>query len=577
MKTILLVEDEAVIALAEKKSLERLGYAVHIVNSGEAAVEALVTVPGIDLLLMDIDLGSGIDGTQAAQAILKDHELPIVFVSSHSEPEVVEKTENITSYGYIVKSSSLAVFDAAIKMAFKLHIKNRELLETRNKLKATLDAIPDLMFVVNLEGYFVDFHNRPDVHGTAIPPEKIIGSHLSDIFSPEETATHLALYRRCIETGAIQTHTYELAIKGDRRIYDLQLAKLDEQYMVAIIHDVTEQKQTEERLRQSEQLFRSVVHSSLDLTVLTDKDGRLTFVSPQCEAVLGYPAEKFAGKVIQDIIHPEDLPRCLLEWQKVHDLGQESRELEYRVFDAEGRIRWISHSGNVVKTGGECFGMQYTLRNITDRKLSELRIKSLLEEKEILLREVHHRIKNSMSTVASLLGIQASDLHDPSAVKALEDSRSRVKSMMLLYEKLYQSSNFKDVSLASYLPSLVDEILGNFPNRSMVRVQKDIQDFILDARRLQPLGIIITELLTNVMKYAFRGRASGLVSVMATQADGRVKLVIQDDGDGMPESFSFDSPGGFGFQLVQALVLQLDGSIRLERDKGTRFVVEFPA
>jgi PAS domain S-box-containing protein len=450
MKTILLVEDEAVIALAEKKNLERMGYSVHTVNSGEAAVDAVQMLPNIDLILMDIDLGAGIDGTQAAEQILKDHDLPIVFVSSHSESEVVEKTEAITSYGYIVKSSSMTVFDASIKMAFKLYTKNRELLETRNKLKTTLDVIPDLMFVVNLEGYFEDFHNRPDVHGTAIPPDKIKGSHLSDIFSPEETAFHLELYHRCIETGKIQTHTYELAADGKRRIFDLQLAKLDEQHVLAIIHEVT------------------------------------------------------------------------------------------------------------------------------DQKLSELRIQSLLEEKEILLKEVHHRIKNSMSTVASLLAIQASDLVDPAAVKALEDARSRVKSMMLLYEKLYHSSNFRDVSLASYLPGLVDEIVGHFPNRSMVRVQTDIHDFILDARRLQPLGIITTELLTNVMKYAFCGRDGGQILVSAAQADGWVVLVIQDDGNGMPESINFDNSTGFGFQLVQALVLQLNGTIRMEQEQGSRFIVEFP-
>jgi PAS domain S-box-containing protein len=451
MKTILLVEDEALIALAEQKALERLGYSVKIVHSGEAAVEMAQTEHGLDLVLMDIDLGSGIDGTQAAELILQNHDLPIVFVSSHSEPDVIEKTEKITSYGYIVKSSSIAVFDASIKMAFKLYTKNRELLETRNKLKTTLDVIPDLMFVVNLDGYFEDFHNRPDVHGTAIPPEKIRGSHLRDIFPPEETAFHLALYRRCIETGNIQTHTYELPSDGGQRIFDLQLAKLDDQHVLAIIHDVT------------------------------------------------------------------------------------------------------------------------------DRKLSELRIQSLLEEKEILLKEVHHRIKNSMSTVASLLAIQAADLEDSAAVKALDDARSRIKSMMLLYDKLYHSTNFRDVSLASYLSSLVEETLGNFPNRSMVRVHKDIQDFILDARRLQPLGIIITELLTNIMKYAFRDRDSGLISVSAALTDGRVRIVVQDDGNGMPESVSFENSTGFGFQLVQALVLQLDGTIQLERNNGVRFMVGFPA
>ena len=257
-KTILLVEDEAVIALAEKKALERYGYSVLIVHSGEEAVEMVRTVPGIDLVLMDIDLGAGIDGTQAAESILEDHELPIIFVSSHSERRVVEKTERITSYGYIVKSSSITVFDASIKMAFKLHTKNRELLETRNRLKTTLDAIPDLMVIVNKQGVFVDYHNRPDLHNTAISSDKIIGSHLSDLFSPEETATQLALFRRCLDTGQVLTHTYELVPNGIARTFCAQLARLNSDHILAIVRDITRQKQMEERLRQCEELLNRV-------------------------------------------------------------------------------------------------------------------------------------------------------------------------------------------------------------------------------------------------------------------------------------------------------------------------------
>jgi PAS domain S-box-containing protein len=119
-KTLLLVEDEAIIAHIEKRQLEGYGYAVRLASTGEQAVQAVKTCPEIDLVLMDIDLGRGMDGTEAAELILQDHELPIVFLSSHSEREVVEKTEKITSYGYVVKNSSITVLDASIKMAFKL-------------------------------------------------------------------------------------------------------------------------------------------------------------------------------------------------------------------------------------------------------------------------------------------------------------------------------------------------------------------------------------------------------------------------------------------------------------------------
>jgi CheY-like chemotaxis protein len=119
-KTILLVEDEAIIALSEKMMLEEYGYHVVTAKTGEEAVEFVRTLDAFDLILMDIDLGRGIDGPEAAKRILQDCSIPIVFLSSHTEPAIVERTESITSYGYVVKSSSITVLDASIKMAFKL-------------------------------------------------------------------------------------------------------------------------------------------------------------------------------------------------------------------------------------------------------------------------------------------------------------------------------------------------------------------------------------------------------------------------------------------------------------------------
>ncbi len=136
-KSILLVEDEILIAMAEKMQLEKYGYAVQVVTTGEQAVEAVETSSKIDLVLMDINLGDGIDGTEAAQIILKDHDIPIIFLSSHKEPEIVEKTENITSYGYVVKNSSITVLDASIKMAFKLFLAKKKEIEKEIALALT--------------------------------------------------------------------------------------------------------------------------------------------------------------------------------------------------------------------------------------------------------------------------------------------------------------------------------------------------------------------------------------------------------------------------------------------------------
>jgi two-component sensor histidine kinase len=129
--------------------------------------------------------------------------------------------------------------------------------------------------------------------------------------------------------------------------------------------------------------------------------------------------------------------------------------------------------------------------------------------------------------------------------------------------------------IAEYLPALVDEILANFPERMTVKIEKQIDDFILDVNILQPLGIIINELLTNTMKYAFKGRKDCLITISAKISGRNVTILIQDNGKGLPESFDPDKPGGFGMQLVSILAEQIGGHIRIERGEGTKFALEF--
>ena len=153
-KNILLVEDDALIALGQKSQLENYGYHVELVNSGEKAVEKMRENPAVDLILMDINLGKGMDGTQAAGIILKDHEIPIVFLSSHTEPEIVEKTEKITSYGYVVKDSGTTVLDASIKMAFNLFTANQKQRESENRLEDIIFSSSDWVWEVDRNGVY---------------------------------------------------------------------------------------------------------------------------------------------------------------------------------------------------------------------------------------------------------------------------------------------------------------------------------------------------------------------------------------------------------------------------------------
>jgi len=214
-------------------------------------------------------------------------------------------------------------------------------------------------------------------------------------------------------------------------------------------------------------------------------------------------------------------------------------------------------------------------RSFNQIKSDKDKINSLLTEKKLLLKEVHHRIKNNMNTIKGLLFLQSDVLTDPTAIAALQDAESRVGSMMVLYDKLYCSEGFEGISIKEYLPVLVDEIIENFNNKDKVKIEKNIEDFILKADILFTLGIILNELLTNIMKYAFPGMNNGIVIVSASKNDRRVKIEIQDNGAGIPESISFENSTGFGMQLVSMLTEQIGGTINIERGGGTKFILEF--
>lgn len=389
-RSILLVEDEAIIALAERKTLEKYGFHVETVASGEKAVETMTAGQDIDLVLMDINLGPGIDGTIAAERILAIRDVPLVFLSSHTERQVVEKTEGITSYGYIVKNSGETVLIASINMAFRLFEANRRAEETRNRLQATLDAIPDLMFIVDRNGVFRDFaipHNDAPI---ALEPEKIIGSHIGDIFSPEEAKLHLRLYEACISTGEVQTHIYDLGLGGEKRWFDLRIARLDDKHILAIIRDITEARKSELLMRKLIQAIRQ----SPSTVMITDTDANIEYVNPKFTELTGYTEGEVLGRnprILQSgqtaVAVYQDLWKTVISGHEWHGSFQNKKK--------NGELYFESASIAPVKNElGDTVSYIAVKEDITDRELAERalqrclsRFKTLADSSPILIWE----------------------------------------------------------------------------------------------------------------------------------------------------------------------------------------------
>ncbi len=343
---------------------------------------------------------------------------------------------------------------------------------------------------------------------------------------------------------------------------------------VAQIQDVTEQYRTERSLEESEKKYRLIAETIHDVFwMATPGLDRMIYVSPAYEKLWGRTPESLyeSPTSFVEAIHPEDRQHFLDE-SELHRSNLTPWVIPYRVIRPDGTEIWVEDRGfPVFDANGSAYLFTGTVSDITNRKQNEERVRSLLSEKEILLQEVHHRLKNNMVTIMSLLSLQSDTVKDPAALAMLEDTKSRIRSMAVLYEKLYRSMDFRAISAREYLPALVKEIIENFANRESVSVTTDIEDITLDARVLSAVGIIINELITNAMKYAFDGRERGMIYVSFLTDGDQAALVVEDNGTGMPEG----AKHGFGMQLVEMLNEQLDGSLRRERGNGTRFIMEF--
>jgi PAS domain S-box-containing protein len=239
-----------------------------------------------------------------------------------------------------------------------------------------------------------------------------------------------------------------------------------------------------------------------------------------------------------------------------------------------GRVFWVQFSARLDPKRDVLEG---TLVDVDAQKIAEAENHRLLEEKEILLKEVHHRVKNNMGTIVNLLSLQAGSLKEQAAVNALHDAQSRVQSMAVLYDRLFRSEGFDSVPIDEYLGQLVDDIVAMFSLHVPAKVRKEIASFIIDTRKLFAVGIVVNELITNCMKYAFIGRDQGEILVKARTDAGLAEIMIIDDGVGLPEGFALGKMGGFGLRLVEILVRQLDGSLSFENNQGSRFTIRFPA
>ena len=593
--TILIVEYANRTALVMKEKLETCGYKVIIADSIEKAIDAINGLVAIHLFLLDIALISKMDETGLVRQI-SAYDSPLVFLTSHSESNIIEKTEGIPSYGYVDKDSGIAVLDASIKLACRLFTeqKRKESIQQDNfvlaeRLKEVLENSVNASYKRNLQTDSYDYMSPVVSAVTGFSLEEVLSFSSEKIASmthPDDMKEMLALVVDVSDkskTGKSFQIEYRMKHKDGHYIWILHKFKFTADASgrivarIGSISDSTEQKTLEIELAQERNLFKSLMNSSSDYIYFKDRDSKFIKANKAVAKYLGLPdPSEMLGKTDFDFYLGEDAKRAFGEDQTILKSGLPlHKEEKMKVANNQDTTWFATEKMPLFDNTGKIVGTFGVSSDITSRKHADDLIKSLLDEKEMILKEVHHRIKNNMNTIQAILTLQAGTLTEPSAIEALEDAGSRVRSMMVLYDKLYRSSDFGSVSMKEYLPALVGEILDNFPKTCLIELKMEVADIELSTKSLQPLGIIVNELLTNIMKYAFKGRANGTITVSIAQQGTVIHVEIGDDGVGLPEGIDFKKPPGFGMVLINGLTQQLKGSIRIDRGNGTKVILEF--
>ena len=341
--------------------------------------------------------------------------------------------------------------------------------------------------------------------------------------------------------------------------------------------EITERKIIEESLIVSEDKYRTLFEADPNYTLLIDTNHIIVDVNAATTHITGLSKEKLIGKHLNDldIILDEDKS---LHIDKIIDLlaGNRIKPFEARLMDKNGNLRWVNVKLTSIEKENVISFILIIASDITELKQYEKEIQDSLHEKEILLQEIHHRVKNNMQIISSLLSIQTRYIDDEESINVLKESQNRVKSLAMIHEKLYKSKNFNKIYLIDYIESLVWDLFYSYAiEKGRIKPILDIDDIKLNIETSVPCGLIITELVSNSLKYAFPDQREGVLKVSLKIKEDFYELSISDNGIGIPENIDFFNTDSLGLQLVNSLTDQIDGEIEFDRSNGTKFTITF--
>ncbi|MEN9222338.1 MAG: PAS domain S-box protein, partial [Thermostichus sp. BF3_bins_97] len=421
------------------------------------------------------------------------------------------------------------------------------LKESEERFRQTFELAPIAKAMTNLEGTYLQI-NAAFTETLGYTLADLQGKTILDITHPDDIAATVENGNRLLAGLAHQCeqekrylHKNGQMVYAILRITLVHTAQGDPSYFLSQILDITERKQAEAALLQSELSLRGIFEQSALGISIADHRGHYVKVNPALEEMLGYSADELANMSFCDFTHPEDVPQNWQLFQEILNGQRDHYRLEKRYIHRNGQVFWCRLAVSSVRDaeGKNLFTIGIS-EDITEEKRAELQIQAALQEKEILLREIHHRVKNNLQIISSLLRLQADQIKSRKYARVFKDAGSRIQAMSLIHEGLYQSTNLAAVDLSQYLHNLISNLFHSYGvNPESIRASIRAEGIRLNIDDAVLCGLIINELVTNSLKYAFPKGGSGEIHVHFSQTRKNTQLRVSDNGIGLPPNFDF--------------------------------------
>lgn len=447
-----------------------------------------------------------------------------------------------------------------------------ELQEAKDQLQVVLDAMPGTISWIDSDLRYLGV-NKQLANLFEKPTEAFVGKKIGSFKHNDEFGSHMERFF----ASSDQESSLEVKMQAGNLLnnYFVVTRKYNHnRAAVAVGVNINDLKKTENALLKSAATNRAIINAIPDLIFRFNRDGIFLDYKAAKDYNLAVPPEEFLGKRVDEILPQQvsqPILQCIesaLETQEIqifeYQLPEENNQ-DYTTRDWEARL-FVSHENEVMAI----------VRDITERKRSEAMIRASLQEKEVLLKEIHHRVKNNLQVISSLFSLQSNYLDDAKTLRVLEDSQSRVKAMALIHEKIYNSQDLSKVNFAKYIQDLATYLFHAYEPNPRVELEIDIEPISLNLDTATPCGLLISEVVSNALKYAFPNERAGRIWITLNYlANEKMVLEIGDNGIGLSPDINLENSESLGLQLVRDLSQQIKGKLEIDCQRGTCFKIEF--